>query len=137
MGIWAKAILLAGAGAGLYVSAYFLMVYYKVMQTEAALVPRFCRLEEGACSLVVYHPDGRLLGVPNAALAIPYYAAVIAAIFLGRPFDRIIMFVSWGTVAMSAYLVYSLAAKVKVWCPLCLAAHILNAVIAAALTFAS
>lgn len=121
---------------GLYISLYFSLVYYGLMGTRNRLVPAFCRMEEDACRLVVHHSDARVLGVPNSVLGAGYYL-LLMLIGVGVYFPVFVSFMrfaSWVSVALAAYLVYSLFSRVKVLCPLCLFSHGLNLVMAVLLT---
>jgi uncharacterized membrane protein len=129
-------VLILLSGAGLYISLYFSLVYYRLISPRNSLVPAFCRTEESACRLVVHHLDARVFGVPNSVLGVGYYV-LLMLIGVGVNF---LMFVSlmrvasWASVVLGAYLVYSLFYRVKVLCPLCLFSHGLNLVIAVVLT---
>lgn len=130
-------VLFAAAAGGLYIAAYFTLVYYNVIAPDARYVPRFCRLEENVCRLVIHHPDARVFGVPNSVLGIVYYVLVIIATLgvAAQPLRDPLMYASWLTVGLALYLIYSLFVKVKVLCPMCLAAHGINVLIAALLTY--
>jgi len=122
--------------AGLYISLYFVLAYYRIIDVSNKLVPAFCRMEEDACRLVVHHPDARVLGVPNSALGAGYYL-LLMLIGVGVNFPVFVSFMrlaSWVSVVLAAYLAYSLFSRVKVLCPLCLFSHGLNLVIAVLLT---
>ena len=122
--------------AGMFVAAYFALVFYGVMRPDTPLVPKFCRLGEQSCSLIIHHPDACLFGIPNALLAIGYYLAVMVYVTAGHPapLTQPLMYASWLTVAVAAYLVYSLAFRIKILCPMCLVGHGINIVISLLLT---
>lgn len=130
-------LLVISSGLGLSISVYFTLMYYGVVPPDGRYVPRFCRLEGDACRLVLSHRDARLFGVPNAVIAIPYYALVIVAGAWGpaSPLIRPLLVASWCTIVLAVYLAFSLLVKLRVFCPLCYAAHALNAVIAVLLTW--
>ena len=129
--------LIALSVIGLYISSYFSLVYYRLIDASTRLIPSFCRMEEGACRLVIHHPDATLFVVPNSMLGAGYYlCVVIAGIGIENPiFVSVIRSASWISVLLAAYLVYSLGFRVKMMCPLCLVSHGINLVIAVLLTF--
>ena len=131
------AILILLSVIGLYISAYFTLVYYRVLPADTKWIPPFCRMEEGSCQLVIRHPDAKVFGVPNSLLAICYYISVIGlGLGIDSPFYlSLVEFASWVTVALAVYLIYSLFFKVKVVCPLCLVSHAINIVLAIVITF--
>ena len=124
------------SAVGLYISLYFSLVYYRLIGANTGLVPSFCRMEEGACRLVIHHHDANLFGVPNSVLGVGYYLCVVmVGIGVGDPFFVSVMqFASWLSVLLAVYLVYSLFSRVRVVCPLCLVSHGINLVIAVLLT---
>ena len=129
-------ILLCGV-AGLAVSLNITFVGYGVVEPENNVLPRFCRMEKSTCFRVLDHPDARLLGIPNSLLGVAYYLALIAVQLLdpsGR-FADLVRAAAWCSVAFGAYLSYSLVVRVRVRCQICLAAHLLNLVIALGLTW--
>ena len=123
--------------AGLYVSLYFSLISYGLMGVHSSLVPAFCRMGEETCSLVIHHPDARILRVPNSVLGVAYYSAVLAlGLLAGSPvFVGVVRWASWLSVLAGGYLVYSLYFRVKAVCPLCLACHAINVLIAVVVTF--
>ena len=123
--------------AGLALSLYVALVGYGVIAPEAGFLPRFCRMDKATCARVLDHPDARLLGISNSLLGVAYYLALIAVQLLdtsGR-FAVLMRGVAWCAVAFGAYLSYSLVARVRVLCQVCLAAHLLNLLIAVGLTW--
>lgn len=131
------AALIVLSGIGLYISVYFTLVYYRVVDAASTFVPSFCRMDEGTCQLVIRHPDARLSGLPNSVLGIGYYLFVLLA-GLGVDGDGLLSFVqwlAWAAVLLAVYLIFSLFFRVKVVCPLCLVSHGLSLAIALVLTF--
>ena len=92
---------------------------------------------EDTCSLVVRHPDARILRLPNSVLGVAWYSAVLAlSLGAGFPvFVGVVRWASWLSVLMGGYLVYSLYFRVRVACPLCLACHAMNVLVAVLVTF--
>ncbi len=124
------------SGIGLYISVYFTLVYYKLVDANTKVVPSFCRMDEGTCQLVIRHPDARLSGLPNSVLGIGFYALVMLVGFGvdGTVLFLLVKWIAWVTVLLAVYLVYSLFFRVKVVCPLCLVSHAVSVVIAVLLT---
>ncbi len=120
---------------GLAVSTYFLLIYYRVIRADSAGVPRFCRLTERTCESVVFTRDGRLLlGLPNSLFGLLYYLALLgsalARLLTGCfPLLHLLLGAALATVALGAYLTWSLLVKLRIPCPLCLASHGMNLVI--------
>lgn len=131
------ALVLLSALIGLYISAYFTLVYYRKIKPDTLFIPAFCRLDENTCQLVIRHNDARVFWIPNFVLGIVYYIMILlllvvpdfAFLYTG------LLYVSWLNVALAIYLIHSLLFVVKILCPLCLAAHAVNIIIAFILTF--
>jgi uncharacterized membrane protein len=117
---------------GLYISSYFTLVHYRIVEADSKYVPEFCRMDEGSCMLVIHHPDASIFGVPNALLGIPYYLSVLLLVVGvdGDPLLTGLRLSSLVTVVLGVYLVHSLFVKVRVMCLLCLTSHVINMFIA-------
>jgi uncharacterized membrane protein len=141
-------IAIALAAVGLYIAAYFTLVYYDVLEANTRLMPRVCRLEKRTCQTVLSTRFARVFGVPNSLLGVAYYIVVIVlvstgwiraggGVFIGSIGVEIgvaVLIVAWFTVLLAAFLAYSLFFIIKVPCPLCLAAHTINLALAVLLT---
>lgn len=141
-------IAIALAAVGLYIAAYFTLVYYDVLEANTRLMPRVCRLEKRTCQTVLGTRFARVFGVPNSLLGVAYYIVVIVlvstgwiraggGVFIGSIGVEIgvaVLIVAWFTVLLAAFLAYSLFFIIKVPCPLCLAAHTINLALAVLLT---
>lgn len=118
---------------GLLISFYFTLVTYRLMSADQRFIPAFCRMTDRSCASIVDSRQARLFGVPNSLLGIAYYLGVILWVaFSLRSVPRLtggLIVVSLGTVLSGLYLLYSLLVVLKVRCILCLASHILNAMI--------
>jgi uncharacterized membrane protein len=72
----------------------------------------------------------RVLGVKNSDLGLLYYGAVAVAAAAGlvrfRTVHRSLSLGSWLSLAMSAYLLWALAFRLRVWCAICMRGHALN-----------
>ena len=122
---------------GLYISSYFSLLYYGFMDVQTSFVPAFCRMEEGACHLVLRHPDAKLFGMPNWVVGIGYYfIMLVLSSGTGSPtLVSLARVASWLSVLVAAYLVYSLIFRIRIGCVLCFVCHAINVVIAMVMTF--
>lgn len=122
---------------GLYISTYFTLIYYRKIRPDTRFVPSFCSLDEKTCQLVIFHPHARIFLVPNFVLGIVYYLLVLLLVVIdpGSFLTGVMFYASWLTVLVAAFLIHSLFFVVKIVCPLCLAAHGINIIIAILLTF--
>ena len=130
-----KAVLLLCL-VGLYISVYFTLLAYGRIWSGSRLVPALFRMGGGACSTVLQHPDARLFGLPNSLVGIAYYTLIALAtvVFGVRQMPGLIVGGAWAVVGAGIYLVYSLYARVRVGCRLCLATHVINLLIALVLS---
>ncbi len=124
------AALLLLAIAGLTIASYFTAVAFHWMRPDARWVPRFCRMDERSCAVIVFTREARLLGPPNSLLGQFFYAALLFAL-VGGILDRsptlwLALAASAGSVALSLYLAYALLAVLRVPCPLCFTSHLIN-----------
>ena len=125
------------AAIGLYIAAYFTLVYYGLISANTRLMPSVCRLEERTCQTVLSTKYARVFGVPNSLLGVLYYLSVIAIVSAGwtvAPITNALIAVAWFTVALGLYLAYSLFFIIKIPCPLCLTGHAINLALAILLT---
>lgn len=141
-------IAIALAAVGLYIAAYFTLVYYGVLEASTTLMPRVCRLEKRTCQTVLSTRFARVFGVPNSLLGVAYYVVVIVlvstgwiraagGVFIGDVGIEIgvaVLIVAWFTVLLATFLAFSLFFIIKIPCPLCLAAHTINLALALLLT---
>lgn len=121
------------AAAGFVIASYFTAVAWRWMAPDARWIPAVCRLEERTCASVIFTPSARVFGPPNSLLGQIYYAALLVATPLGLLADpwawRLLVAASLVTVALGIYLSYALLAILRVPCPLCFAAHGINALV--------
>lgn len=121
------AILLCGLG--LWISIYFTAVSYHWVSPDVKWIPRFCRLKEASCQLVIETPRAKLFGVPNSVYGIGLYVYLLL-FFLGVPLSWLIGFVATGLAFLrSIYLAYSLLFVTRVPCPLCFTTHAINLIL--------
>ena len=133
----AKYLCVLLAAIGLYIAAYFTLVYYGLLGANTKLMPSVCRLEERSCKTVLGTKFARVFGVPNSLLGVLYYLIVIAALlgaWTAAPVSVALITIAWFTVALGAVLAYSLFFIIKIPCPLCLTAHTINLTLAILLT---
>ena len=130
-----KVVLALLSGVGLYISLYFSLVYYRVIDARSVFVPSFCRMETNSCYLIIHHHDAKVFGLPNSVLGVVYYLIVLLDVAIESPMVHVFAWlISCLAVAVGMYLVYSLYFKVKVACSLCFVCHVINALIATVLT---
>jgi uncharacterized membrane protein len=78
-----------------------------------------------------------VFGLPNFALGILYYLALIALPFAAEPDSEWMTaaaVISWFIVLFGIYLVYALFFKIRLSCPLCMVGHGINLALAVCLT---
>jgi uncharacterized membrane protein len=122
---------------GLYIAGYFTLVYYQLIRADSRLIPSICRLEEHACKTVIATKYAHVFGLPNSLLGAIYYAAVIFVICAGwfpAFVGMLVIAVAWFTVAVGVFLTYVLFFVIRIACPLCLAGHTINLILAILLT---
>jgi uncharacterized membrane protein len=126
----ARILIAALSAVGLYVSIYFTLVYYGIIQAENSIMPAFCSMKEHTCQLVLNSRFARVFGVPNSLLGVIYYALILVLLFANLVFVPVflntLVVVAWFNVALGIYLAYSLFFIIKTPCPLCLASHAIN-----------
>ena len=118
--------------AGLADAFYFTFAYYGRIK-KARWVPQILCAREGSnCVTVVQTPYARVFGVPNSLLGIVYYVVLILWVVAAPPVAAVrgaLIAASAGTVMLGSYLIYSLRRKLHIDCPLCYAAHSINALL--------
>jgi len=139
--------------AGLINSFYFTFAYSGRVKKSRWIPEILCAREGSNCVTVVQTPYARVFGVPNSLLGIIYYGFVMAWA-LGYPrsswsfaglnrflqyvsrdrllivrldFSHLLILASAVTVGLGFYLIYALRRKLDITCPLCYAAHAINA----------
>jgi uncharacterized membrane protein len=123
-----EALIRACAVSGAIISLYFVVIAYRVIRPDIRWMPAFCRLDEQTCMKVLYTPLARVLGIPNSFLGLVYYLSII---FLPLPaFQIALLTASIFSVGLGMYLMHALLIKLRISCPLCFTAHIINLVIA-------
>jgi len=118
--------------AGLLISGYFAVVYHKLIPGVDRFVPKFCRVEPGACATILGTRQARLFGVPNFDLGILFYVGLAVSAILPdvwKELRTMLLFGSIVAVLMGLYLSYSLLFQLKVHCRLCYTSHVINILI--------
>ena len=130
--MWVRALVAVLALAGLADAFYFTFAYYGRIK-KARWVPEILCAREGSnCVTVVQTPYARVFGVPNSLPGAVYYLLLIlwaAAAPRVAAVEWALIAASAGTVILGFYLIYSLRRKLYIDCPLCYAAHAINAVL--------
>ena len=117
---------------GFLISSYFTAVSYRWIRPDEKWIPAFCRLGERTCATIVFTSRARVFGLPNSVLGQVFYAALVIGALTGR-FEggplTLYLLASLVTVALGAYLTYSLLFLTRVPCKLCFTSHFINLVI--------
>jgi uncharacterized membrane protein len=130
-------LLLCGS-AGLLLSTYVTLVYFRLMSPSAQFVPRVCRLGEETCERVLRSTGGRLLGLPNSLFGMGYYGSILVYALAGpwqAPLHHTVLAASIAAILYSTYLVSLLLLKLRADCAVCYTCHALNAAIVLVLIF--
>jgi len=114
--------------AGFLLALYATLIFHRLI--PAKQIPGFgwCLPDKKTCDIVFHHPDSGLLGVFNGIPAMAYYL-LICLTLAGVP----IILLPWMVIALAAiavcvtiFLVYSLFARVKTSCIICMISHVVN-----------
>jgi uncharacterized membrane protein len=130
--------LIALSAAGFALAAYFALAYYGLVRTDSRWLPPFCRMGERTCGTVIHTRYGRLTGIPNSVLALPYYVLIagVAASGMGTGiymFLDVALGAGAATVLIAAYLIHALTVRLRTICVLCFISHAINGAILAIL----
>jgi uncharacterized membrane protein len=107
--------------AGLIISLYFTFAYYGRVKKARWVPQSLCAREGSNCVTVVQTPYARVFGAPNSLLGTVLYLAV------GRWLIWALIGATALAVALGFYLIYALRRILHTGCPLCYAAHAINA----------
>jgi len=120
----ADALVAFGLGLGALAAAAALYGRYRTL--PAFLTgPAVCTLDAAnGCHVLFRTRFAALLGVPNAALGLAGYAAILCGLVLGWP-TRLLLAASAAALAMTVYLAYVLL-RDKLQCRICWAGHLAN-----------
>lgn len=114
---------------GLFISIYFALVYNKLIAPNAHWLPKFCRLEKGACESLLNTDEAHILKAPNFYLGILFYIFILVVALDEGLFAFLyisVLTITGFTVVVGLYLIYSLFFKIRIQCILCLASHTIN-----------
>jgi len=120
----AQALIAFGLGLGIAAAAAALYGRYRTL--PALLTgPAVCKLDAAnGCQVLFRTRFAALLGVPNAALGLACYAAILCGLTQGWPL-RLLFAAAIAALAMSLYLAYILL-RDKLQCRICWAGHLAN-----------
>ncbi len=121
-------VILLLAFLGLYISGYFTLVYYRIIEPDSRWIPSFCRMKEAQCISILMTPYAKVFWLPNFTLGIVYYFSIIFLTASGALISvlDVLLGISFFTVTLGIYLTYALFFKIEVSCPLCLTSHAIN-----------
>lgn len=123
-------VLVSLCTVGILISGYFTGVTFRWIKPDTRWIPPVCRLGEDTCALVVFTPQARVFGPPNAVLGLVFYVMLGATALEGgldEPRIRLAMLGATGiTVLLGLFLTYSLLWVIRVRCVLCLSSHVVN-----------
>ena len=123
-------VLVTLCAVGFVISGYFTGVTFRWVKPDARWIPPVCRLDRDTCALVVFTPQARVFGPPNAVLGLVFYLMLAAATLVGgldEPRIRLAMLGATGlTALLGLFLTYSLLWVIRVRCVLCLSSHVVN-----------
>lgn len=121
------------AAVGICIATYFTAVAYRWVRPDTRWIPAFCRMGEKTCASIVFTPRARVFGLPNSVLGQAFYLALLVGLPLGLldwpTLSLLYLAASLVTVALAAYLSYSLLFITRVPCVLCFTSHGINTVI--------
>jgi len=114
---------------GILISGYFASIYHNLLPDVNRFVPRFCRMESGACSSLLSTSQARLFGVPNFDLGVLYYAGLLGSAVLPSLWKQLHSMLFFGSIVAimtGFYLTYVLVLRLRVHCILCFTIHAVN-----------
>ncbi len=127
-------IIIACSIIGLLISLYFTLAHYHILKPDAAFIPAICRMDQGICRRILQAREARILVLPNFALGLLYYCAIILYVFVQpKGLAHVTTAAALATVVLGVYLTYTLLATLKLNCVLCYASHVNNAILFIAL----
>ncbi len=123
-------VLVTLCAVGFFISGYFTGVTFHWVRPDSRWVPPVCRMGQDTCSSVVFTPQARVFGPPNAVLGLVFYPGLAAAAMGGafdEPLMRLVLLAACGvTVLLGLFLTYSLLFVIRVRCVLCFTSHMVN-----------
>ncbi len=134
-----RGLILLFSFAGLLDALYFTLTYYGRVKGARWVPGAVCARGDSSCTAVMRAPYARVLGVLNSLVGIVYYLGLIGWILAGGggPFGDapawlrgatwLLMMAGTGAVLLGFYLMHALWRVLQMHCPLCYAAHAINA----------
>lgn len=116
-------ILWASTGIGWAAAAVALYGRYRTLPSFLT-GPHICRLEDGGCRALFRTPNAALLGVPNSALGVLYYPALLAGLAEGWPLWLLFAAATFAF-GMTLFLAWILL-RDKLECRVCWTGHACN-----------
>ena len=132
--------------AGLVIAVYFTLAYYGRVKKARWAPEILCAPEGSSCVAVVATPYARVFGMPNSLVGIVYYLTVVgwavagqrlSIVLSGAALSLLLVLIAASALAviLGFYLIYALRRKLRTDCPLCYAAHAINAALLVLLLF--
>lgn len=131
--VWIVKVL---AMAGLGISGYFTLLYYRILDPNKAGLAIFCQIgsahtgQNGTktpnCTSIVHTPYARLFGVPNSLLGLGWFGLVALA---PSAWFTLMMWPALATVAVGGLLVWAIRFKLSTHCAMCYTSHALNVIL--------
>ena len=72
-------LLVALCATGVLISGYFTGVTFRWVDPKTRWIPPVCRMGEDTCAFVVFTPQARTFGPPNAVLGLLFYVVLAVA----------------------------------------------------------
>ncbi len=129
--IYLKAITLVCSGAGLVISAYFILATFRIISGKVIGALPVCTVQ-GTEKRIVDTKFGRILYIPNSIYGFFYYLGIflLSIVWWNVWSDRLLFLISilsGCVVLFSIFLYFALVKKLHTKCKLCIFTHWINA----------
>jgi uncharacterized membrane protein len=129
-----RVFVFTASAIGLYISLYFTLIYYRIIEADLRLVPAWCRLDNNTCEAIVHTQQAHALGLPNSLYGIFYYLFVMSFVVFGAWYTsfslgKAMVFFTAAPCLMSLYLIFALLYQLKTHCVLCYICHAINIIL--------
>jgi uncharacterized membrane protein len=126
-----RIIIFTVSAIGLYISAYFTLIYFRLISPDRRLAPAWCRMDNNTCHYIVHTPQAHALGLPNSLYGTFYFLFMVLYASLGTWYysfslEKAMVFFTAAPFLMSIYLFYALRFQLKTHCVLCYISHAIN-----------
>ncbi|MCX6343914.1 MAG: vitamin K epoxide reductase family protein [Armatimonadetes bacterium] len=116
-------------------SFYYTLLHYGYLGFQSPVVPMICELKQSVCRTLATSAWASTFGIPNSIFGMGYYALVgIAAVSRFKlkywPFGAALTAISIFAALFSIYLAWAMVFMVHEICPLCVAAQVINIILA-------